>query len=282
MRAALVITTYNNPAFLGICLKSFANQTRQDIDIFIADDGSTPETRAKIDSLRPLFSRELRHHWHPDEGYRKAKINNDVFRELGAYDVVILVDGDTVAHHRFIEDHLALHERYGKRFLFMGRRIDLSRALTARVNEANVTVFNRALLPPGLLASYVRGETKNLSRAFRIADPLLQRLLRRDRVDDLLGSNYSISRELLWEVNGYDEDFHSYWGEDGDLFVRVRNSGARILGLKSYAVQYHLFHKRLEPKREHEEIYEQRLRDQAYRRCANGIFKEREGARIHP
>ena len=277
MKTALVLTTYNSPRSLGICLKSFANQTRKDFDIHIADDGSTEETRAKIDSLRPLFTQSIRHHWHADEGYRKAKINNDVFRELGEYDVVICVDADTIADHRFVEDHLAIHEganiAFARRMMFMGRRIDLGPWLTQRVTEGNVLAWNSAIFPPGLLASYLKGETANLARAVRVTNPLLQKLIRRDHVGDLLGSNYSISRELLWEVNGYDEDFKSYWGEDGDLFVRVRNSGAKLVGLKSYALQYHLHHKRLEPKREHEEIYEERLRNPGYRRCANGIFK---------
>ena len=46
-RAAVVIVTYNNPAFLGICLASYKNQSYKDFAIFIADDGSAPETKAK-------------------------------------------------------------------------------------------------------------------------------------------------------------------------------------------------------------------------------------------
>jgi GT2 family glycosyltransferase len=273
MRAALVITTYNNPKSLGLCLKSFSNQSRKDFDIFVADDGSTQETKNKIESLQPLFEKKIQHRWHPDQGYKKAKINNDVFRELESFDVVLLVDHDVIVHHRFVEDHLALHEKHGDDFLFMGRRIDLGPELTESLNEKNVLHFNSSFPPPGLFSSFLKGETKNLSRAFRVKNPVFQRIFRRDSVRDLLGSNFSISRKLLWDVNGYDEDFSSYWGEDGDLFVRVRNSGAKILGLKSYALQYHLFHKRLEPKKEHEEIYAQRLRNFSYKRCLNGIFK---------
>lgn len=274
MRAALVITTYNNPRSLGLCLKSFSSQTRSDFDIFIADDGSGAETKAKIDSLQPLFGGRIKHRWHPDEGYKKARINNSVFRELGAYDVVVLVDHDVVVHPRFIEDHLTLHEKHGPNFMFMGRRVDLSAALTESLSEENVLDFVQATPPPGLLASWWKGETRNLSRAFRVANPLLQKLFGRGGVKDLLGSNFSISRQLLWDVNGYDEEFSSYWGEDGDLFIRVRNSGAKIIGLKSFALQYHLFHKRLEPKKEHEELYARRLKDLSYKRCKQGIFKD--------
>jgi GT2 family glycosyltransferase len=240
-------------------------------DVHIADDGSGAETKAKIESLAPLFPHGIEHHWHADEGYRKAKINNDVFRKLSDYSVVILVDGDTIAHHRFIEDHLSRHKNR-PRLLFMGRRIDLSPNLSSSLSEENITAFNRGL-PLSLLASVLARETKNLSRAFRITSPILQKLLRRNRVKDLLGSNFSISRELLFEVNGYDEAYQAYWGEDGDLFVRVRNAGAEIEGLKSFAIQYHLYHPRLEPKKEHEALYQERLRDNSYRRCKMGISK---------
>jgi predicted glycosyltransferase involved in capsule biosynthesis len=90
-------------------------------------------------------------------------------------------------------------------------------------------------------------------------------------VPDLLGSNFSISTKLLHEVNGYNEDFQAYWGEDGDLFVRVRNAGALIRGRKNFAVQFHLDHPRLEPKAEYQERYQALLKDRSYVRCLNGI-----------
>ena len=55
----------------------------------------------------------------------------------------------------------------------------------------------------------------------------------------------------MLEVNGYNENFKSYWGEDGDLFVRVRNLGVKHYGLIGYAIQWHLHHKRLEETPEH-------------------------------
>src|ERR1700679_3018567 len=127
-RAALVISTYNNPRFLGICLASFANQTSANFDIFVADDGSREETRAKIDAWRPRLRRPITHVWHADDGYRKSTINNEVLRKLGStsrsqdYQIVICVDHDTIAHERFVEDHLNAHEGR-RRACFMGRRV---------------------------------------------------------------------------------------------------------------------------------------------------------------
>ena len=156
----------------------------------------------------------------------------------------------------------------------MGRRIDLSEKLTATIRAENVLEFTKGLTP-ALLASSIRGETRNVLRSVRIDGPRwFLHLLRRDRVADLLGSNFSISTRLMHQVNGYNEDFKSYWGEDGDLFVRVRNSGAKISGRLGYAIQWHLYHKRLEETPEHIEMYQALLNTTDYVRCKNGILKD--------
>ncbi len=269
---AVVITTYNSARELGICLRSFSNQSSKDFDIFVAEDGENEDTKNKIAQYQRVFKDRIFHRSHEDLGYRKAKINNDVFRELSAYDVIICVDGDTFQHQDFVSDHLKMHKDHD-RLLFMGRRIDLGPKVSNFISEESVASFNQG---PSwkLFQSVAAGETKNLSRAFRVENKVLQRILKRNKVQDLLGSNYSISRNLMFEVNGYDEDYQSYWGEDGDLFVRVRNAGAKIIGMKSYAIQYHLHHTRREPTKEHELRYEQLLDDYSYRRCSNGIEKE--------
>jgi GT2 family glycosyltransferase len=272
MRAAVVVTTYNNPKYLGICLKSFAHQTYTSFDLFVADDGSRDDTRAKIDWLRPELGYRLEHVWHPDTGYKKSAINNEVFRRLKDYDVVICVDHDVIAHHRFIEDHLSIH-RENERAVLMGRRIELGPAVSASITEKNVGKFNRGI-PLSLVRSALTGETPNATRALRITNASVRRFLKRDQVPDLLGSNFSVSRDLLWEVNGYNEDFQAYWGEDGDLYVRLRNAGAKLIGRKSLAIQYHLDHKRLEPNPEHVARYEKLLKDTHYVRCKNGIQKD--------
>ena len=97
------------------------------------------------------------------------------------------------------------------------------------------------------------------------------RILKRDRVLDLLGSNFSISTRSLIEVNGYNEDFEGYWGEDGDLFVRIRNRGIPHYGVIGYAVQWHLYHKRLEETPEHIEKVRALLQRTDYVECRNGI-----------
>lgn len=273
---AVVITTYNSPRSLELCLLSFLNQTYQNFDIFVADDGSDDETRVLIEKIKREFQLQIYHIWHPDEGYRKSKINNTVFRQIDPvkYPVVICIDHDVIVHHRFVEDHFRAHQEVGfAPLLFMGRRVDLSESFSKTLNPQNVLQFNRGLRWD-LLESGLKGETKNVFRSIRLDAPQwILKLLKRDRVYDLLGSNFSISTKVLLDVNGYNEDYKSYWGEDGDLFVRVRNTGTRCTGKIGYAVQWHLYHDRLEETPEHIEMYRALLKNTEYRRCKNGITK---------
>ena len=216
------------------------------------------------------------HFWHPDQGYQKAKINNTVFKQIDPqrYPVLICIDHDVILHPRFVEDHFREHAKdQFKPLLFMGRRVDLSEQLTAQLTVDNVNGFT-SRLSLKLLKSILKKETKHGLRSLRIdLPPFFSTLFKRDRVYDLLGSNYSIQTQALLDVNGYNEDYRSYWGEDGDLFVRVRNSRIPIRGKIGYAVQWHLYHQRLEETQAHVEQYQRLLLDTQYCRCKNGITK---------
>lgn len=276
-RAAVVIVTYNNPKFLGICLASYKNQSYKNFAIFIADDGSKPETRAKVDEYRRILPQPITHFWHPDTGYRKAQIVNHVWRTLDPveFPVIINVDHDTVAHRRFVEDHVREHDN-SDNLLFMGRRVNLGPRVTQTYSEENVTAHNHGM-PWRLIQAACCKDVEDPNRAIRIATPWLRRLLGRDKVPDLLGSNFSISNTLLRKINGYNEEYKHYWGEDGDLFVRARNSGAQIKGSRSIAIQYHLYHNMLSPDpAAMENYYKVLLPGWEYQYCEQGIQGSKE------
>lgn len=273
---AVVVTTYNNPKSLELCLLSLADQTFTGFEIHIADDGSGDATRDLILRLKRELQVQIYHHWHPDQGYRKAKINNTVFGQLdpARIGVVICIDHDVIVHPRFIEDHYRAHEKDGfAPLLFMGRRVDLGPGVTSEIHPGNVQLFCRGL-GLRLVRSALKGETRNVLRSVRLeGPPWLLHLLKRDRVHDLLGSNFSIDLRSLFEVNGYNEDFKSYWGEDGDLFVRVRNRGIKRYGIIGYAIQWHLYHARLKETPGHADAYQELLQRTDYVECLNGIRK---------
>ena len=73
---SVIITTYNNPAWLEKVLWSYTCQTRKDFEILIADDGSNDETRELIEAMRSQVPFPIRHVWQEDDGFRKCRILN--------------------------------------------------------------------------------------------------------------------------------------------------------------------------------------------------------------
>ena len=93
------------------------------------------------------------------------------------------------------------------------------------------------------------------------------KVVRYELKGDELYQSYFIELPL---ING---KCNHYWGEDGDLFVRVSNSGVSCTGKIGYAVQWHLYHDRLTETPEHIEMYRALLENTEYKRCKNGIKK---------
>ena len=75
-QVSLIITTYNNPDFLGLVLDSINKQTIYPKEVIIADDGSTQETAQLIERYQKSFPIPVIHSWIPDEGFRVAKSRN--------------------------------------------------------------------------------------------------------------------------------------------------------------------------------------------------------------
>jgi len=63
----------------------------------------------------------------------------------------------------------------------------------------------------------------------------------------VLGSNFSLHKSDIIEINGFDERYKKpAVGEDTDIEFRLRNAGKKVKSVKHLAIQYHLYHKKLE------------------------------------
>lgn len=259
----LITTSYNQLGTLKLLLASLERQTFRDFEVLVADDGSSDGTAAFCADYRDL---PLRFVTQEDQGYRKARILNEAIHSASA-DYLIFVDSDVVVGERFVEDHLWL--RRPDSFV-CGRRVDLGPKITAEVTRDSV--LRGELDRPSLrvLMSSIQGETQNLKRGIRVPFQFLRKVLRYDRPIDILGSNLSLWKSDLIAINGFNEALESYWGEDGDLFIRLRNAGKRALSAKGLCIQYHLFHKRREASPENVRFVTELLKNTEYRWAERG------------
>ncbi len=256
MKSELVISTYNSPRALTLCLTSVAAQTVLPDSIAIADDGSGPETAeaiAAFSAAHPELS--VRHVWHEDRGFEKAAILNRAIATSDA-DFLIFIDGDVMIHPGFIARHLALArpDRWSS-----GSLIRLDAATTAGVTEEDVTsgrVFDRGWLRahgtfdrPGTWLKAMPFPMP-VQAALDVASPVQRAWC---------GANASAFREAILRVNGFDETM-KWGGGDKELGIRLTNSGVRGRHLRFTAPLVHLDHPRGYADPAHKRANRERLR----------------------
>jgi len=233
---SVVVTTYNDPRALGCVLAGLSRQSVAPLEILVADDGSGPETAACLDHWRPLLPAPLHHVWHEDKGYRKATIvNKTVLRATGDY--VAFLDGDTIPHRHWLSDH---RERSRPTRVLCGRRGRLGPAITPTITPEFVAAggLERWFGPVGKSAR--ARDSRKLARSLRL--PFFASWLIGLKPRKLMGCNFSLPRAAFVAVNGYDEEFDVYWGEDRDLGERLHNSGMRMVPIINRACVWHLYH----------------------------------------
>ncbi|MBX2809048.1 MAG: glycosyltransferase family 2 protein [Cellvibrionaceae bacterium] len=255
--AALLITTYNWPEALQQVLRSVAAQTRLPKEVVIADDGSQPETRALINDALTTFPTTLIHCWHRDQGFRAAAIRNRAIAKITA-PYVIMIDGDMVLHPQFISDHL---DSAQPGYFIQGSRVITGPAAAARLlSGERLTVFSRDL-----------GNRINALNC-----PILSRCLsqKNHHRHGTRTCNFSVWRDDLLTINGFNEDYIGWGREDSDLVARLLHSGRQRIKLKCLANAYHIFHRENNRQRlsANDALLAQCLADRQIR-CENGIEK---------
>jgi glycosyltransferase involved in cell wall biosynthesis len=257
MRLSVIVTTYNQPAWLEKVLWGFAAQTFRDFELLIADDGSDDATRTTIERLRPTLFYPVRHIWHEKRGFRKTEILNRAII-ASACDYVFFTDGDCIPRRDLLEVHHA-HARRG-RFLsggYLKLPLDISQRITREdIMEGRATDY-RWLRAHGMAASR---QLARLRWGHTIASIL-------DRITPTgptwNGHNASTWRDDLFRVNGFDERME-WGGLDRELGERLENAGVHGAQIRHRAIVVHLDHARGYKK--HEAIAKNRaIRDETAR-----------------
>lgn len=233
---SVILSTYNHPDWLEKALIGYAAQDRRDFELVVADDGSGPETRARLEALRPQLPFPLVHVWQADEGFRKCRaLNLAVLAATGDY--LIFSDGDCIPRSDFVSVHL--RERAPGRFL-SGGYCKLPLALSQRIDRADIE-SGRATDPAWLYANGMTQRTLKIARHPRWRQRLLNALT--PTKPRWHGHNASAWKADVLRVNGFDERM-SYGAEDLEFGDRLENAGICGKQIRFSAVCVHLDHGR--------------------------------------
>lgn len=232
MLSSLIISTYNWPEALQLCLTSVKNQLVLPTEVIIADDGSGESTKDLIASFQKSFPVPLKHVWHPDEGFRLAAIRNKAIA-ASETNYIIQVDGDLILHRRFVEDHLQLSK---PGFFITGSRVLLSA-------ESTLNLITHHSID---LKKYAKGKTNFINgiHSRTVRNFLAERYkIHGKHKYYVKGCNMSFWKEDLITVNGYNEAFTGWGREDSEIAIRMINAGIKKQFIKMAAICYHLHHK---------------------------------------
>jgi len=221
----------------------FERQSYKNFEVIIADDGSKRHVVDEINSLNHSFT--IKHCWHEDLGWRKnIALNHAIKISLGDY--LIFCDGDCIPHKHFVRNHYRAKK---SGYVLTGRRVMLSKAFRELLTEE----FTLAGKYENLFTLYAKKCWHTECGFYMPLWISFWYVQLKDNKKGLLGSNMSLFKKEIEEVNGFDERFAGPGiGEDTDIDYRLRFAGKKIRILKHYTIQYHIFHKLLE-RSSHEE-----------------------------
>ena len=203
----VIISTYNNPAWLEKVLWGYLFQTHPADEIVIADDGSKEDTRRLIESFKDKLP--IKHVWHEDNGFQKSQILNSAILASES-DYLIFTDQDCIPRKDFIATHAAYAEKgYFLSGGYFKLPMDISKC-TKLIKNKTFTRFMNAITP-----------TKATWN----------------------GCNASGWREDIFTVNGFNEEMH-YGGQDREFGERMFNLGIKSKQIRYSAIVLHLDHKR--------------------------------------
>lgn len=241
MNISVITTIYNRPEHLRLMAASLAAQTRVPDELIVADDGSNDATVAALNRQLaggPIPAKVVRQE---KDGYRLAAARNLAVR-AAAGDYLLFLDCDIA----LLPDAVAVHERNAAAGrLLCGNRALLNEAATRALFEIRpapaATDWEQAW------AAADRHELPEAERLFALHARRRRWHLARPHKPKLLGCHFSLFREDIVRVNGFDENFVGWGYEDDDFARRLYKIGVTPRSVIGPARAMHLWHPSLAP-----------------------------------
>ncbi len=234
MKTSVIITVYNRLEHLKLCLQALLLQKEHFDEIVIADDGSRQEEVDEIKDYIKQIDCPIKYLWQEKRGYRLAAARNCAIRTTSA-DYIISIDCDIL----LLPDAIAMHKSEMKEGCFLvGNRAFLSEENTLSVMKQHINERLLELLWENAEKKHLKWEHNKFQRNL-----LLRRLgLAKAHKPKLLGCHFSIFKEDIEKVNGFDENFVGWGLEDDDFARRLYKSGMTSKSLILKARALHLWH----------------------------------------
>jgi glycosyltransferase involved in cell wall biosynthesis len=249
---SVIVTTYNWPNALRLCLHSLYAQKDINFEIIVADDGSNAFNVNEIERELKTSPIRIIHVHHEDKGFRAGTIRNKaVARASGDY--LLFIDGDCIVRSNFISRHRRLAE---KGFFVPGNRVLLSQSYTQQIIEQQILLHQKSL--GYFLISRIQNKINRLSTFLYLPLGFL-RVMNPNKWDRAMTCNLGVWKQDFLNTNGFDELFEGWGYEDSDFVIRLIHSGVKRKEGRFAVPVLHLWHPQNDKSRQN--INYQRLMD---------------------
>ena len=237
-KLSLIISVYNRPEVLRFMFPALERQSFREFEVIIADDGSGPEVKEVVENAKTVQTFPINHLWHEDAGWRKNKILNHGIRASRS-DYLVFIDGDCLPGRKFLLDHWAEKERQK---VLLGRRVEMSERWAKSLTMEKVASGKFESIGPAEIMDGMRGKALRLEDGIRVGSRWIRKLLPR-QATGILGSNFSLHKEDIVAINGFDETYDGPGhGEDSDIQYRLGLVGVTGKSLRNAGIQFHVYH----------------------------------------
>jgi glycosyltransferase involved in cell wall biosynthesis len=233
MKTSVIICFYDRLDLLPVCLDSLRGSSAEFCEVVVADDGSSEDVVRAVQELAEKYDFPIIHAWHPRQGPRRSATRNNGIRHATG-DYLIFLDADFALLPGAIHSHIEVAklgyfaagrckyttEEQCRRILTEGVSDSLLESIYAELSEEPIKKEHRRFIRYALL------------RRFRLAPPRKV----------TFGGHFSAFKKDIEAVNGYDENFVGWGGEDMDFALRMVRAGFRGTSVIKTAKVLHLWH----------------------------------------
>jgi len=234
MKVSALITVYNRPEMTIACLRALALNSRIVDEAIVSDDGSDEQCVRKMQNTFNGLPFPVRYVRQKHSGYRLAAARNNAIRTASG-DYLISIDCDIL----LLPETIATHLRYAKQgFFLVGNR--------AMLDASNTNLaLNQKISARMLEALWNEADKRHLAKTQKKfqRNLFLRRLgLSAPHKPKILGCHFSLFREDVERVNGFDEKFTGWGLEDDDFARRLYKAGLHGRSVILDARALHLWH----------------------------------------
>lgn len=261
---SVIVCTKDRPWHLRLTLLGLAAQEVRPGEVVVADSGGREPAGELVASFTRETGLRTRHVNWRTEDFRIAVTKNAGAAAAGGKWLLFL-DDDCLPLPGVVGIHLRSATAAARVLVGGFVRLDPERTRTVTAERIACGGLSGMLLPAEL--AFLR---------WRHRKGRMYSLVRHPKRPALTSGHFSVAASAFRAVNGYDESFVGWGGEDDDLRYRLTRWGARVQSIFASAVCLHLWHEpdTSKPKRWREGVNVPYLiRKDRPVRCTNGLVK---------